>query len=120
MSTIAALDVMVVPSRVIRKGACIVTEGFGRVAIEAMAVGVPVVASDAGGLKEIIEPGVSGVLVPTGNSAAVAEAVIELLRDRKKADAIRSAAKSRFEALYSTRSLDKLYDVYGDIIDKER
>ena len=120
LSTIAALDIMIVPSCVIRKGAHIVTEGFGRVAIEAMAVGVSVVASDAGGLKEIIEDGVSGLLVPTGDSTAVAEAVIGLLRDRKKADAIRAAAKSRFEALYSTRSLDKLYNVYGDIIDKEK
>ena len=118
LSVIAALDVMVVPSCVIRKGAGIVAEGFGRVAIEAMAVGVPVVSSDAGGLKEIIEPGVSGVLVPTGDSAAVAEAVIGLLRDRKKADAIRAAAKSRFEALYSPRSLDKLYNTYDRIIDK--
>ena len=120
LSTIAALDVMVVPSCVIRKGARIVTEGFGRVAIEAMAVGVPVVASDAGGLKEIIEPGVSGLLVPTGNSTLIAEAVIGLLRDRKKADAMRSAAKSRFEALYSPRSLDRLYNVYDDIIGRGR
>jgi len=97
-----------------------VTEGFGRVAIEAMAIGVPVVASDAGGLKEIIEPGVSGVIVPTGNSAAVAEAVVRLLRDKKMADAIRSAAKGRFRALYSPRSLDKLYNVYADIIDRKK
>ena len=116
LSTIAALDIMVVPSCVIRKGAHIITEGFGRVAIEAMAVGVPVVASATGGLKEIIEDGVSGILVPAGNSTAIAEAVIGLLRERGKADAIRAAAKSRFEALYSTRSLDKLYNVYGDVI----
>jgi len=118
LRTIAALDIIVVPSCVIRKGAHIVTEGFGRVAIEAMAVGVSVVASDVGGLKEIIEDGISGLLVPAGDSAALAEAVIGLLRDRGRADAIRRAAKSRFEALYSTRSLDKLYDVYDDIVNQ--
>ena len=120
LSTIAALDVIVMPSRVIRKGGRIVTEGFGRVAIEAMAVGVPVVASDTGGFKEIIKNGVTGILVPISDPAAIAENVIYLLRDRERADAIRAAAKSRFEALYSTRSLYKLYNVYDNVINKEK
>ena len=120
LNAIAALDVIVVPSIVIGKGTCVKTEGFGRVVIEAMALGVSVVVSDAGGLKEIIEDNVSGVIVPTGNSTALAEAVIGLLRDGKKADTIRSVAKRKFEALYSPRSLDKLYNIYDSIVNKEK
>jgi len=115
LNTIAALDVMVVPSRVIKDGVFTVTEGFGRVVIEAMGVGVPVVASDAGGLKEIIEDGVSGVIVPANDPAAIAEAVAGLLRDRERTNAITTAAKKRFDAFYSVKTLDMVYELYSQI-----
>jgi glycosyltransferase involved in cell wall biosynthesis len=118
LETIAALDVMVIPSRIIRKGAGIATEGFGRVAIEAMAVGVPVVSSDAGGLKEIIEDGVSGILVPMDDVDKTARAVIDLLQDGQKADTIRMSAKKRFDALYSVRAMAGLQGLYDDILKK--
>jgi glycosyltransferase involved in cell wall biosynthesis len=65
-----SLDIAVVPS---------LYEPFGLVALEAMACGVPVVASAVGGLKEIVEEGVSGLLVPPGDSLALSKALVSLL-----------------------------------------
>lgn len=56
-------------------------EPFGRVIIEGMAAGTPVVASRAGGAVEIVEDGVTGLLTPPGDSAALAAAMIRLLAD---------------------------------------
>ncbi|MGB6430240.1 MAG: glycosyltransferase family 4 protein [Candidatus Acidiferrales bacterium] len=54
-------------------------EAFGLVALEAMACGIPVVATAVGGLKEIVQDGESGLLVPVGDVAALAQALITLL-----------------------------------------
>src|SRR5438093_3860868 len=64
-------DVMVVPS---------LYEAFGIVALEAMACGIPLVASDSGGLPEVIKDGTNGLLFKTGDSNALAEAVISILK----------------------------------------
>ncbi len=56
-------------------------ESFGISVIEAMAFGLPVVASNAGALPEIVEDGVTGLLVPPGDSNALAGAILRLLRD---------------------------------------
>lgn len=56
-------------------------ETFGVPVIESMACGTPVVASGVGGVAELIEPGESGMLVPPNDAPALADAVIELLRD---------------------------------------
>lgn len=49
--------------------------------LEAMACGVPVVASDTDGLREVVEPGRSGLLAPVGDSAVLARTILRLLRD---------------------------------------
>ncbi|GAA1059048.1 glycosyltransferase [Agromyces bracchium] len=69
------------------------TEQFGRVAIEAMACGVPVVASDAGALPDVV--GGAGIVVPTGDAAALAEALVEASGSR--AAALREAGFARAE-----------------------
>ena len=70
---LAGVDVLVhVPSA---------PEPFGRVVAEAMAVGKPVVAANAGGLPEIVEDEVTGLLVPPGDPSACAAAVTRLLAD---------------------------------------
>ncbi len=57
-------------------------EGFGMVAAEAMAAGIPVVGSDAGSLPEVIDPPAGGLVVPSSDAGALAAAVDGLLRDR--------------------------------------
>jgi glycosyltransferase involved in cell wall biosynthesis len=84
----ADLDVFVLPSR---------WEGFGLVLVEAMAAGRPVVASAVGPIPEIVVDGVTGLLVPRDDPAALAEAVIRLLRDPELATAFGRAGRARVE-----------------------
>ena len=72
-SCFAAMDVLAFPS--IRR------ESFGRVAAEAQACGVPVVASDDGGIRETIRDGESGLLVPPGDVPAWSGAILRLVND---------------------------------------
>lgn len=90
-------DVFVLPAVVDAKGD---TEGLGVVLLEALRFERPVVASDLGGIPDIVEPGRTGVLVPPGDPAALA-AAIESLADRPDeargmARAGRTRARSRF------------------------
>lgn len=68
----SAADVFVIPS---------LQEAFGQTALEAMACGTPVVGFDAGGIPEMVRPGVTGLLAPCGDVAALREAVLALLSD---------------------------------------
>lgn len=76
------------------------TESFGLAALEALASGVPVVASDVGGLPEVIKNGVTGRLTPVGDVDAMADAAVELLADEathhRTAQAARTDAVDRF------------------------
>jgi len=62
-------------------------EPFGIVALEAMAAKCPVIASDAGGLDEVVEQGVTGIKIPRGNLDAIAQAIAQVLGDRDQAAA---------------------------------
>ena len=84
----ADLDVFVLPS---------LWEGFGLVLVEAMAAGRPVVASAVGPIPEIVVDGVTGLLVPPGDPAALADAVTSLLRDPELASALGRAGRARVE-----------------------
>jgi glycosyltransferase involved in cell wall biosynthesis len=70
-------------------------EGFGNVLIEAMACGVPVVATSSSGTREIIEHGVNGVLVDAHTPAAVARALQQVLEDRTAAERLVAQARAR-------------------------
>ncbi len=62
--------------------------------LEAMALGLPVVATDVGGMRHVIEDGVTGVLVPDDDDAAMAEACDSLLADPARADSLSQAARA--------------------------
>jgi len=81
-----------------------ISEGFGLTLLEAMALGVPVVASAADGPKELIIHRNNGLLVPVSDSSALAEAVIEVATDQNLAASLRREGKS-FAARKSLRSM---------------
>jgi glycosyltransferase involved in cell wall biosynthesis len=80
---------------------CRPDEPFGMVLIEAMAVGVPVVAPASGGPVEIVEHGKTGFLYPAGDAAAAAAHVVALMRDPELADAMGRAAAETARERYS-------------------
>jgi glycosyltransferase involved in cell wall biosynthesis len=88
-------------------------EGFGMVALEAMERGRAVIASDVGGLPEIVVAGETGLLVPPGDADALAAAIVELARDPSRARAFGAAGRVRAVAEFSqercTRRTDELY-----------
>jgi glycosyltransferase involved in cell wall biosynthesis len=86
-------------------------ENFGRVTIEAMAFGLPVLGTDAGGTPEIVEHGVTGLLHPVGDAGQdrLAENILTLLRNPLKAQAMGEAGIGRVqESFASARFLSEL------------
>ncbi|MDH3189365.1 MAG: glycosyltransferase family 4 protein [Acidimicrobiia bacterium] len=92
------------------------TEGLPGVALEASAAGVPVVAFDVGGLSEIVEDGLTGLLVEAGDVAGMASALDRLARDRAGLDAmsVRSREKIRGGFLMSD-SVARYEAVFGEL-----
>ncbi len=74
-----------------------VQEGFGTAVVEAQAMALPVVCTDAGGLPENVEPGVTGVVVPRRDPAAIATALGELAADAPRRTAMGAAGRRRAE-----------------------
>ena len=103
----SAMDVCVVPS---------IEEPLGLVAIEAQAAGTPVIVTNTGGLVEIVQHEVNGLVVPTKDSDALAESVIRLLGDRQLQAALiangRRNARDRFAPhLLTSQVVDVLRQV---------
>ncbi len=97
-----------------------VSEGFGRAVAEAMACAKTVVATKAGGLSEVVEDGITGRLVSPKNSTALAEAIIELLKDKKKAKNMGIAGRKRVEKLFSIeRNVKSIEELYKKILTRE-
>jgi glycosyltransferase involved in cell wall biosynthesis len=91
-------------------------EGFGIPAAEAMGCEVAVVASDAGGLPEVVEHGVTGLVVPRGDSAALAQAIGSLLADPERRRAMGQAGRERALRLFDwDRSAEQFEELYREV-----
>ena len=91
-------------------------EGFGIPAAEAMGCEVAVVASDAGGLPEVVENGVTGLVVPRGDSTALAQAIGSLLADPDRRRAMGQAGRARALQLFDwDRSAEQFEQIYRDV-----
>jgi D-inositol-3-phosphate glycosyltransferase len=99
----ALADVCVVPSH---------TESFGLVALEAQALGTPVVAAAVGGLREIVEDGVTGVLVEGRDPRRYAEAIASVLDDPERRASMSVEARQRAARFTWTRAVDRLAAIY--------
>jgi glycosyltransferase involved in cell wall biosynthesis len=91
-------------------------ESYGMPVAEAMACGVPVLASNCGGVPELLEPHISGRLVARGDVAALLDALRELLGDRARLAEMRRAARRRAELLTWDRSAERLGHVYDGLL----
>jgi D-inositol-3-phosphate glycosyltransferase len=102
----AAADVFAMPSHY---------ESFGMVALEALACGVPVVASGVGGLSVLIEDGQSGLLVPPDSPAPLAAALRRVLSDGALAAALADGARQRALRYAWAAVVAALWGVYGEV-----
>lgn len=92
-------------------------ESFGVSVIEASACSRPVIASNVGGLKEVVVPGVTGLLVPPGDVFSTMKAMEKFVLDRYLIQALGTNGRSFVEKNYSLDiSLKKMLQVYGQVI----
>jgi glycosyltransferase involved in cell wall biosynthesis len=103
---LAACDVLAAPSR---------NEGMGRALVEAMALGVPVVAAAVGGIPAVVGDGEGGRLVPAGDAAALAAALVELGVDHGLRAKLAAAAPARAEAFSAEAAAAALRAVYDEV-----
>ncbi len=97
------------------------SEGFGVAAIEASACGRPVIASNVGGVPEVVQDGRTGLLVPPGNVAALAEAINRLSRDLPMQERMGKAGYEFVSANYDwAKSLDQMSELYQRIVYESR
>ncbi|MBP7779219.1 MAG: glycosyltransferase [Acidobacteria bacterium] len=82
-----------------------VTEGLGSTLLDAMAMGLAVAGTRAGGIPEAVEEGVTGVLVPPGNSEALADAIVRLLGDAAIRTRMGEAGRARVRAEFGVDRL---------------
>lgn len=109
-SLLGVSDLLLLPSE---------TESFGLAALEAMACGVPVMSSDAGGLPELIEDGLGGILVPENGQAQGIERAMALLSDPSRLDQFRQASIRR-ASNYALERILPLYEaLYRQVLEED-
>ena len=114
LDTVAAIlqatDLFLLPSQM---------ESFGLAALEAMACGAPVVATRVGGLPEVINDGIDGILEPPGSVEAMSRRAVELLRDPARHKAMRAAAATKAR-MFSADAIVPLYEaLYTETLGRE-
>jgi glycosyltransferase involved in cell wall biosynthesis len=93
---LSAAEIFILPSR---------SEGFSNAIVEAMAAGLPVVATNVGGNAEAVQDGISGFVVPSEDIAALAAAIVWLLSDPVKARAMGAAGKKLAAERFTTDAM---------------
>lgn len=90
-------------------------EPFGRVIVESMFVGTPVIAADAGGPREIVRPGVDGWLTTPGEVEALAAAILDAATDRERCRSTGAAASTRVESRFGMdRYVERMRTIHAE------
>lgn len=111
-SFLSELDVFVLPSD---------SEGIGLAIMEAMATGLPVVATAVGGVPEVVSDGQTGILVPPRQPKLLAQAIVRLLVDPDLARAMGAAGRNRVEALFDAKVMaERTVAVYRSLVRSSR
>jgi glycosyltransferase involved in cell wall biosynthesis len=98
---LAGADLFLLPSQ---------NESFGLSALEALACGAPVVASDSGGIREVVKDGETGVLCAVGDVDGMARASIRILRDEHRWSAMSTAAAADARARFGLDAIVGQYE----------
>ena len=98
---LAAVDILVMPSR---------WEGLPMALLEGMAMGKAVIASPVGGIPDVINDGVNGILVEVGNQAAWCQAIRKLFEDRELRQQLGKKAKLTVQRHYSAEAVARAYE----------
>ncbi|MBN1259944.1 MAG: glycosyltransferase family 4 protein [Anaerolineae bacterium] len=106
-----SLDLLVVPSW---------NEAFGRVVVEGLAAGCPVVGTRAGGIPEIITDGIHGLLVSQRDPMQLAQAVIRLAKDRVLYGNMRQLGLERAQAFAPQRHAERIQSLYDEVLGRTR
>lgn len=94
-------------------------EPFGIVALEAMAAGVPVATSDAGGYREIVEHGVDGVWTKAGDASSIAQGIVSVLTNEKFAHTLVQNGYKKIRSVYSWKKIaENMKSVYAGVLDE--
>jgi glycosyltransferase involved in cell wall biosynthesis len=105
---LSVYDIFVLPS---------LSEGMPLALLEAMAAGVPAVATRVGGVSEVIENGKTGLLVPPGDSRALADGIATLLENPALATELGEAARQVAVSRFSLERMVRAYqDIYAELI----
>jgi len=103
----AAAEMVIMPSHY---------ESFGMVALEAMAMGTPVIASEVGGLAFLVQDGRNGYLVPSRDPEALAERIYELLTNPRCRRQLGRYAKENARQYAWSNIVAQMMDVYGELL----
>jgi len=111
-AVLASLTVSVMPS---------LNEALSNVVLESMAAGAPTVATRVGGTPEAVVDGVTGILVPPADSAALADAIVQLLSNPELAAHLGCAARARIADHFSVRRMVRATeDLYTDLLERKQ
>lgn len=102
-SILQASDIFLLPSE---------TESFGLAALEAMACGIPVVASDVGGIPEVVIHGETGYLSEVGDTTSMADNCVRLLKDREQLSVMSQKCRKRAQTVFGLNEIVSSYESY--------
>jgi glycosyltransferase involved in cell wall biosynthesis len=104
-----AMSVCVLPS--------LKNEATSQVMPQAMLVGTPVICSSAGGLTEVVQDSITGRVVPPGDAPALADALLDCLRDQEKTAAMaRRAREYALTHLTFDKQIEETYSIYREVM----
>lgn len=91
-------------------------EGLPVALMEALALGLPIVATDVGGIPEVVDDGVEGTLVPPADPRRLADAVLDLARDDERRQQMADAARRRGESLSVEGAVRRTEAIYRELV----